>query len=48
MIYPAAKAITFYDCNGLDVRRENMRRTTNKKLLRERDARMEARFSDKT
>ena len=39
LIHPTAEAITFDNANGLDVRRENLRRTTIRKLLKERDAR---------
>ena len=39
LIFPNVEAITFDNANGLDVRRENLRRTTIRKLLRERDAR---------
>ena len=39
LIHPTAEAIAFVNSNGLDVRRENLRRTTIRKLLKERDAR---------
>ena len=39
LVFPTAEAITFDNANGLDVRRENIRRTTIRKLLKERDAR---------
>jgi hypothetical protein len=35
LIHPTAEAITFDNANGLDVRRENIRRTTIRKLLKE-------------
>ena len=48
MIYPTAEAITFDNGNGLDVRRENVRRTTIRKLLQERDARRRGRKSKRS
>jgi len=42
LIYPGAEVIEFLNCNGLDLRRHNLRRTTVKLLMQEKRAREKA------